>query len=183
MRGRVAYRRVLREVALDQYGYVTSGDARRLEIPVAELPKLAVRGGLRRVGWGLYRFDDIPLTPRDEYMEAVLLGGKGAVLSHDAVLAIHGLGSVNPRTIRVTTPRRVRRQLPGHIALVRRTLDSYDTTIYYGLPATTVARALVDCVPLVRRDRLIDAADDALTEGLLTRAEHRHVMEEFHSHP
>jgi predicted transcriptional regulator of viral defense system len=182
MRTRSSYRQVLREIALDQYGFVTSSDARRLGVPVTEAPKLAARGGLHRVGWGLYRFDDIPVTPRDEYMEAVLLGGEGAVLSHDAVLALHGLGLVNPRTIRATIPRRVRRRLPDHVTLIHRTLAPEDMTVYYGLPSTTVARALVDCIPLVRRDRLTDAADAALAEGLLTRVEHRQVMDELRGH-
>jgi len=183
MTKRLTYRGMLREVALDQYGYVTSRDARRLGIPVTELPKLAARGGVRRVGWGLYRFDDIPMTPRDQYMEAVLLGGAGAVLSHDAVLALHRLALVNPRTIRVTAPARNRRALPGHVTLVRRALGPTDATIYEGLPATTVARALIDCIPLVRRDRLVDAANEARAEGLLTRSEHRRVLGELRAHP
>jgi predicted transcriptional regulator of viral defense system len=182
MRLRTAYREILRDVALDQYGYVTSTDARRLGIPVTELPKIAARGGLRRVGWGMYRFDDVPVTPHDEFMEAVLLGGAGAVLSHDAVLALHGLALANPRTIRVTTPRRVRRRLPDRVVLVHRKPDQGETTVYYGLPSTTVSRALVDCVPLIRRDRLIAAGDEALAEGLLTRSEHRSVMERLHAH-
>jgi predicted transcriptional regulator of viral defense system len=180
MRNRPGYRQMLREVALDHYGYVTSSDARRLGVPATELPKLAARGGLQRLAWGLYRFDDIPTTQRDGYMEAVLLGGEGAVLSHDAALAVHGLAMVNPTTTRVTTPRRIRRRLPGHIVLIRGSLPDGDKTVYFGLPCATVARALVDCIPLVRPDRLAEAADQALAEGLLTRAEHRRVKEELH---
>ncbi len=177
MRTRPSQRQVLREAALDQYGYVTSSDARRLGIPPTELPKLAARGGLQRVAWGIYRFDDIPTEPRAEYMEAVLLVGAGAVISHDAVLALHALGLVNPTVIRVTTPRRVRRQLPGRVTVIRDKVPQADRAVYFGLPSTTVARALLDCAALVRRDRLADAADEALAQGLLTRAEHREVTE------
>ena len=66
--------------------------------------------------------------------------------------------------------------------LVHRTLDQGETTVYYGLPATTVSRALLDCVPLIRRDRLIAAGDAALAEGLLTRPEHRGVIERLLAH-
>ncbi|MCU1400122.1 MAG: hypothetical protein JWN62_3231 [Acidimicrobiales bacterium] len=45
-------------------------------------------------------------------MEAVLRVGADAYLTHDAVLAFHELAQVNPRLIRVGTPRRVRARMP-----------------------------------------------------------------------
>jgi hypothetical protein len=53
------YRRRLREVALDQYGFVTTRDAERIEVPTQELRKLEGRGGMEHLAYGLYRFDDI----------------------------------------------------------------------------------------------------------------------------
>jgi hypothetical protein len=44
------------------------------------------------------------VTPLTEYAEAVALGGPGAVLADDAVLALHDLAQVNPRRIRVAVP-------------------------------------------------------------------------------
>ena len=69
------YRRRLRDRALDQYGYVTTRDAEELEVPVVEVRKVAHRGGVEHVAYGLYRFDDIPRTARDQFMEAVLRVG------------------------------------------------------------------------------------------------------------
>lgn len=60
-------RKRLWEVALDQNGYVTSEDARKLGIPVVELGKLAYHGRLQRVAYGIYRFDELPVTPVDSY--------------------------------------------------------------------------------------------------------------------
>ena len=91
------YRRRLHDQALEQYGYVTTRDAAEVAVPAVELRKLAQRGGLERVAYGLYRFEDIPRTGRDEFMEAVLRVGPEAYLSHDAVLALHDLGLANPR--------------------------------------------------------------------------------------
>ena len=172
-------RRRLRERALDQYGYVTTRDAGELGIPVVELRKVAHRGGVEHVAYGLYRFDDIPRTDRDQYMEAVLRVGTDAYLTHDAVLALHDLGLVNPRRIRVGTPRRTRPQLPAYVEVIQRRLETVDLTTYEGIPAATVARALLDCRGLVMRDRLVEAGQEAAHRGLLRRTEAARILTEL----
>lgn len=174
-------RRRLRDRALDQYGYVTTRDAGELGIPVVELRKVAHRGGLEHVAYGLYRFDDIPRTDRDQYMEAVLRVGADAHLSHDAVLALHNLGLVNPRRIRVGTPRRSRPQLPAYIEVVQRRLEPAECTVYEGIPSATVARALLDCRGLVMRDRLVEAGHEAARLGLLRRSEAARILAQLES--
>ncbi len=173
------YRRRLRDRALDQYGYVTTRDAAELGVPATELRKIAGRGGVEHVAYGLYRFDDIPRDGHDQFMEAVLRVGPKAYLTHDAVLALHDLGLVNPRRIRVGTPRRARPRLPGSIEIVRRRLPAADLTVYEGIPSATVARALLDCRELVMRERLIDATRDATRRGLLRRRESDGVLAEL----
>jgi predicted transcriptional regulator of viral defense system len=173
------YRRRLREVALDQYGYVTTRDAEGIGVPAVELRKLAQRGGLDHITYGLYRFDDIPHTARDQHMEAVLRVGPGAYLTHDAVLALHDLGLVNPRRIRVGTPRRARPHLPDDVEVVQRRLDKEDLTTFEGIPTTTVRRALLDCRDLVMRERLLDAAREAARRGLLRRDQADGVIAEI----
>lgn len=173
------YRRRLFERALDQYGYVTTRDADELDIPPAELRKLHQRGGVEHVGHGLYRFEDIPRSTRDQFMEAVLRVGPEAVLVGDAVLALHELAHVNPRRIRVATPRRIRRRLPSFVEVEHRPTLEPDRTEYEGIPATTVAQALRDCRGLVMTERLIDAAREAARAGLLPRAEAADVLEEL----
>jgi len=140
---------------------VTTRDAAELAVPAVELRKLAQRGGLKRAAYGLYRFDDIPRTGRDEFMEAGLRVGPDAYLSHDAVLALHDLGLANPRRIRVGVPRRARPRLPASVEIVQRNLDPVDLTTYEGIPSTTVARALLDCRDLIMVDRLVGAAEEA----------------------
>lgn len=166
-------------MALDQYGYVTTRDAAGLGVPAVELRKLAQRGGLEHVAYGLYRFEDIPRTGRDEYMEAVLRVGPGAYLTHDAVLALHDLGLLNARRIRVGTPKRARPHLPASIEIIQRRLDPAELTTIEGIPATTVRRALLDCRGLVMRDRLLDAANEAARRGLLRRGEADQVIAEI----
>lgn len=173
------YRRRLYDQALDQYGYVTTRDAEKLGVPTVELRKIAHRGGVKHVAYGLYRFDDVPSTTRDQYMEAVLRVGPEAYLTHDAVLALHDLGLVNPRRIRVGTPRRARPRLPEYIEVVRRRLGPDELTVYEGIPSATVARALLDCRGLVMGERLVDAAREAARRGLLRRSQADRILTEL----
>lgn len=172
------YRRRLWEVALDRYGYITTADADELGVPAVELRKLAGRGMLDNVARGLYRFPDAPTTSRDAFMEAVLWVGPAAALSHDAVLALHDLASANPRTLRVLTPHRVRKTEPrSDVTILHGKLPATDLTAYFRIPSTTVARALMDCRDLVKTDRLLAAADEALRQGLLLPREREDVVQ------
>lgn len=171
------YRRRLWAVAVEQYGYVTTRDAAQTGVPAVELRKLAHRGFLERTGRGLYRFPDVPVNERTEYMEAVLWAGPGAALSHDAVLALHGLGFANPTTIRVTVPRRVRKTRPRYdITLIHAELPDEDVTTYKGIPSTTVARALLDARGLLTTSRLHEASTAARDQGLLLANEYDRVL-------
>lgn len=180
---RDTYRRQLHKRALDQYGYVTTQDADNLGVPAVELRKLHQRGGLERIGHGLYRFEDIPTTPRDEFMEAVLRVGEGAVLAGDAVLALHDLGLANPRRIRVATPRRVRRRLPASIKVEQREVPRTEQTTYEGIPAMTVAEAIRECRGLLMPERLVDAVTEAAQAGLIRTTEANRLFEELDETP
>ncbi len=173
------HRRQLHERAVEQYGYVTTHDADALGIPQWTLRQLAARGGVERVAQGLYRFEDIPPVARDEFMEAVLAVGPDAHLVGDAVLALHDLALVNPRRIRVGTPRRVRAALLETIEVVRVQLDEKDITVYEGIPTTTVAKALLDSRDIVMTERLIDAVREATERGLLLRGESEDILAEL----
>lgn len=173
------HRRVLHDRALDQYGYVTPTDAEDLGVPAIELRKIAQRGGLDHIAYGLYRFDDIPITDLDTYMEAVLRCGPDAHLTHDAVLALHGLAQVNPRRTRIGTPHRVRRNLPDSIELIHQTIDPEDLTSYEGIPSTTVRRALTDCRDIVMIDRLTEATREAGRRGLVAHHQLGALLDEL----
>jgi len=166
--------------ALDRYGYVTTDDAREEGIDPAYLRMMVRRGTIQHVGYGLYRFPQVPITEHTHLMEAVLWVGEGAVLSHDSVLSMHGLANANPSIVRVTTPRRVRKtDPPNPVKIIRRTLPEEDLTIYDGIPSTTVARALLDCRELIMRSRLLEAAHEARDEGLVRRREYDALLAEL----
>jgi len=171
------YRRQLLGRAQDQYGYVTTRDAEELGIPPVELRKLAQRGGLKRVARGVYRFDEVPATGHDQLMEAVLTAGPGAYLTGDAVLALHDLGLVNPRKVRVGTKRRIRTRLPAFVDVIHEPIEPKDVTVYEGIPSATVERALIDCKDMIMHERLIEATKEATRRGLLRRTGEQRVLE------
>lgn len=171
----MTYRNVLWEFALDNHGYVTTRDARELGVPQVELAKLAARVKLVNVSYGVYRFEDAPSSPWDQYHEAVLRVGEGAYLTRDAVLSLHDLALVNPRRIRVGLPRRNRSKLPGWIEVVREDIPAAELTTYDRIPSVTVARALIDCREIVMTDRLLEALDDAINRGLVRHRDRSRV--------
>lgn len=169
------YRDVVREIALDQYGYVTTRDAAEAGVPASELPKLAARGGLENVAYGLYRVPDVRPTEFDEFAEALLRVGDGAYLRGESVLALFSLADVNPRKIKVAVPRRARPTLPPNIELTQVTGD-VRTVFYEGLAAQPVADAILECRGRIESTRLLQAAKQARADGLLTTTEWKRVQ-------
>lgn len=176
----VKYRDIVREIALDHYGYVTTKEAAAAGVPAIELPKLAARGGLENVAYGLYRVPDVPPHALDQFAEALLRAGNGAFLHGESVLALFGLADVNPRQIKVAVRKRTRPKLPGFIELTL-VKDDVVTTRYEGLESQTVADVILECRGRIERERLMDAAKEARKQGLLTTTEWQRVRRELQS--
>src|SRR5687767_12193670 len=94
------------EIAEEQNGYVTAAQAAAVSVGKGTLAKMARRGVLERVSWGVYRLSRFPSSPLDQYVEASLwpLSTRG-VVSHESALAVFGLSDVSPAKIHVTVPR------------------------------------------------------------------------------
>lgn len=168
------FRDIVREIAQDHYGYVVTRDAVEAGVPAVELPKLAARGGLESVAYGLYRVPDVPPTRYDQFAEALLRVGDGAYLHGESVLALFGLADVNPRRIKVAVPRRARPKLPAFVELTQ-VRGGVRTTFYEGLASQPVADALLECRGRIETERLLDATKQARAEGLLTTTEWQRV--------
>lgn len=168
------YRDIVREIALDHYGFVPSKEAVKAGVPAVELPKLSARGGLENVAYGLYRVPETPPTKYDQFAEALLRVGATSYLHGESVLALFGLADVNPRKIRVAVRRRARPRLPGFVELIQ-TKDDVRTTLYEGLESQTVADAILECRGHVETSRLLTATTQARADGLLTTKELRRV--------
>lgn len=176
----VKYRDIVREIALDHHGYVTTRDAAEAGVPPIELPKLAARGGLENVAYGLYRVPDVPPTDYDQFAEALLRAGEGAYLHGESVLALFGLADVNPRRIKVAVPRRARPKLPPFVELTH-VKEVVRTTFYEGLASQSVADAVLECRGRIETERLLGAVNKARKDGLLTTTEWQRVRKGLRS--
>ena len=167
------------EIAADNYGLVTSAEAKGAGASDKELSRIAKDGRLARIGYGVYRIKHWVPTGLDPYAEAVALVGQGAYLYGESVIAMHALAPTNPARTHVATPKRVRRSLPASVKVVRRP-DCGDTTEYEGIPSQTIPAAIRSCQGTMMTERLIDAAHRARELGLIRAEEEAALMEDLH---
>ena len=114
----------INEVALSNYGLITSAQASELGVRLKDLLEWVKIGRLEKCWRGVYRLVHYLPTEYDRYAEALATVGKDAMIWGESVLAMHNLAMVNPDRIEVATTHRVRKKLPVWISLVRLQEDS-----------------------------------------------------------
>ena len=144
------------------------------------------RGVLLRIGRGIYvraavarQFSGVPHA--DHLLRAaaaVIQTGSGAVISHRSAALLHGLDLIGDGVTRVTitAPPQGGRHGGAGIHLYTTPMPPEHVTTKCDLPATTVARTVID---LARTLTFIDgvlAADSALRKGLTSKDELRAVL-------
>ncbi|MFC1611162.1 type IV toxin-antitoxin system AbiEi family antitoxin domain-containing protein [Myxococcota bacterium] len=160
------------DVAVDQHGYVTFDDLRRLGADPALLRQWRQRGRVERAAHGIYRFPQIPATPHDPLMLATLWPAGRGVLSHETALEAHELCDVNPAKIHITLPPNYRpRRRGGEQYVVHHDrLDNADVTWYEGIrivtPAVAIRQAIESKLP---RQLVRQALETAKKRGSVPR--------------
>lgn len=168
----MTYREDLWAIAVENHGIVTTRQAEDAGVPAVEVRKLAARGALQHLARGVYRHKQAAVDDLTDLAAAVAAAGDTAFLEKEAVLALFGLAAVNPITICVGDLRRNRTHVPRHVTVERREdIDPADITEYSGIRATTVHRALLDCLPRLMNERVAEAADKAARQGLIDEVE------------
>ena len=172
----VTIRDELWEVAVEQYGYVSTLNAEQLGIPMMELGKLAARGKLKRIWQGVYRFPEFPASANDQLMEYVLwTRDSRAALSHDTALDAYELSDINPADVHVTIPKRAkelrRRVVPPALIIHYQDLAPEQISWWQQIPTVTVATAIDQCIASrVRADLVLQAIDAASRRGRIDEA-------------
>lgn len=173
----MTYRNDLWQIAADRHGVVTTEQAADWGVPAVEMRKLAARGALTRVGWGVYRHNGVPYDAWTHLAATLASVGQDAFLEGDTVLAMFDLALVNPPKIHVGIPRRHRAAVPPHTVVTRRPyMAPEDLTEYEGLRSVTVRRALLDAVPIILSDRMQNAVVDAQRRDLITGLEAKEII-------
>ncbi|HWE08091.1 MAG TPA: type IV toxin-antitoxin system AbiEi family antitoxin domain-containing protein [Solirubrobacteraceae bacterium] len=140
------------------------------------------RGQLHRVHRGVYAVGRPPNTPLERASAAVLACGHGAALSHLGALALWGFTKQWPASFDVvaTGDRR-----PHGITTHRYTnLLRRDLRVHWGIRATSPARTLLDCAPLLEEPRLrARTVNDALHGPFVSQSQLADVRHRFPTHP
>lgn len=160
------------EHAAEHHGYVTTRDAREMNVDPTQLRLMASRGRLEHVARGVYRVPMLPRGEHDDLAAAVAWSlGRGGV-SHESGLKMHGLADVNPSRIHLTVPRDNHPRAAGGelYRTHRRDLAASDVTQVDMLPVTTVARTIRDCLAIGTDPYQVRlAVDRGVQDGLLRR--------------
>lgn len=154
------------ELATDQYGFITHEDLRGLGEDPVRLRQWVKRGGVERVGHGIYRFKQIPATALDPYKLATLWPAGRGVLSHDTALELFELCDINPDKIHITLPAaqsyRPRRQGGEQYIVHHEDLAETDLTWHEEIrivrPAVAIRQAIDSSVPAQLIRQAIEAA-------------------------
>ncbi|MEU0195485.1 substrate-binding domain-containing protein [Streptomyces afghaniensis] len=166
--------RALDARAADQWGLVTTAQAKLDGVQGVQLLRLERSGALESVGHGVYRLAASPppehlrikvawlrLDPGTPARDRRTDGPGSGVVSHTSACAVHGLGGrpADPVELTVSSRRTTRDE---RVVLHRARTDAEDITVVDGLPVTTVARTVVDL--------LEDRADAARTGTFVVEA-------------
>lgn len=120
---------------------------------------------------GVYGFPDPCPTWLSNLWSACLASSVGAVVSHEAGAALHGLASFRPGPVVITVPHA--RGRIGSTAVVHqsRNLPTGHLTDVDSLAVTTIPRTIVDLAMVCRRSRLAHVLDETVASGRVTHEE------------
>jgi hypothetical protein len=134
----------------------------------SQLERHLLRGRITLRHPGVYVVAGAPATYEQAVMAAVLAAGGDAWASHRTAARLWGLKVQGPTEIDVLTLPNRRLRLAGVAHHRNRLVPIVDVASVQGIPVTTVARTLVDCIPWLSGSRLGSAVDDARRRGILT---------------
>lgn len=163
------------DVAAEQAGYFTTGQARAQGFSAPLLTHHVKAGRFIRVSRGVYRLRDYPSAPREELMAAWLRLAPDAAVSHQSALDLFGLSDLIPDAIHLSVPRARRRLARQHGVRVHTTtnqLDGAEVVTRAGLRVTSPARSIIDVAEAGAAPEQVQAAiRQAIGQGLTTPRE------------
>lgn len=180
-----ATERALRELAADQGGYFTAGQALTLGYTYRQQHFHRQRASWRAVDRGLFRLPDFPASPHEDLIRWSLWsrdqrGRIQAVVSHETALAVHEIGDIMPRAAHLTVSRGFRKLIPKGIVLHRGEVSPSEREQHTGFWVTTPLRTLLDVAEsALSPEHLTAAIRDALERGLVreVRLRRAHMSE------
>jgi putative AbiEi antitoxin of type IV toxin-antitoxin system len=181
-------------LAAEQWGLVTTAQARAEGLSTQQLTRLAGAGILERLRHGVYRITGAPAGPHDD-LAAAWLGfapaetvserladPNVAVVSHRSAALLHQLGDLDAEYLEFTTGTRKQTRDP-QIRIYRRQLQPGEWTLAQGLPITTVLTTIKDLATArIDGGHLAGVVRDAVTTHHLGVAEVAEVLSPYAHH-
>lgn len=142
------------DLAEQQWGLVTTAQARQSGVSRHAMARLAGDGLLERLSYGVYRVVGSAPSPLDELRAAWLalrpaeipanrLGEPDAVVSYRSAAKYHQLGDLDADRFEFTIASRTQSRRPD-VRFHREQLSSGDWQVVGGVPVTTIAKTIGD---------------------------------------
>jgi hypothetical protein len=169
-------------LAAHQHGNITAGQLSALGFNPAAVQHRIVSARIFRVHHGVYAWGRPLHLPLERAAAAVLACGPAALLSHGGALMLWDFGLRWPDRFDVTLPAGDRR--PRNITTHRaRGLTRADITVQHGIPCTSPARTVLDCLPATPASARVRLVQNALLTPYLTRGALADAAARFDHHP
>jgi predicted transcriptional regulator of viral defense system len=157
--------------AEDNFGIITSAQAKELGVSRQNIKKMEKSGRLMRLSHGVYQVKHHVPTVNDVYATGVAMAGSKSYLRGASVVALLNLAPTDPAYVYVGAANRVRRTFPeGYVV---KDMAKATTTYYEGIKCQILVDALHDArlEGVIESDRIYAAALKANEKGLLTDEE------------
>lgn len=171
---------LLSGIAADQWGLVTSAQAKAAGLNGVQLLRLTEAALVENVGRGVYL---LPAAGQPQHLEIKVAWLRlqptvpawqrsaddpdSGVVSHASACELHGLGDIPAPQVELTVPRRRVTKDPS-VRLRVAALESAEITLVDGLPVTTPRRTILDL--------LTAKADGGHVGGVIAEAERRDLV-------
>lgn len=169
----------LRDIAVDQYGYVTTAQAEEAGVSKPSLSMLVKRDRLERVARGVYRVPQVPPTRHDRFMLALLwTGATEAALSHETALDAYEVCDVNPSAIHVVVDggRRIRKRDGEGYVVHYQTIGANQVGWWKGMRCVKLSTAIEQCANGGTPSYLLaQAVENGRKRGLLSKDDARRL--------
>jgi hypothetical protein len=147
-----------------QHGLIARWQAREVGISERQIKYHVAAGKLVPVHPGVYRLLGVPYTQELRWLAAVLAGGDGAWLSHQAASVVHGYDITRVRPV-VSTPHARHPEIAG--ITWHRTRRHADVVVVNKIPVTTRARTMLDNAAVMPYEVFEPLLQNAVSSGRL----------------
>ncbi len=170
----------LREIALDQNGFVTASQAERVGVSRPTLSYLLKHDRVERPRRGVYRIPQVQATRFDVFRLALLwTGDDDAVISHESALDLYDVCDIVPDVVHVAVPpsRRIAKSDGAGFKVHREKMADTERIWVEELPTVTPYRAIVQCVEYGTPSYLLKQAARGCLDKMLISAKEADELE------